>query len=131
MDILVKWRGDEETGRDQLDEILREVVIISDSESDKSDDEDAEASSFELISDNRNRRPSRDIEAVETTKLWTSQTSAQPISADPPPALVSATAHVPSNKRKRASEKKSHRGFKRYRAWQEAIQRNRTSEHAL
>src|SRR5512142_1101619 len=38
LDILVKWRGDEETGRDQLDEILREVIVISDSE-DESDDE--------------------------------------------------------------------------------------------
>src|SRR6478735_8379921 len=32
LDTLVKWRGDEESGRDQLDEILREVVVISDSE---------------------------------------------------------------------------------------------------
>ncbi|PHH89279.1 hypothetical protein CDD83_6365 [Cordyceps sp. RAO-2017] len=39
LDILVKWRGDEETGRDQLDEILREVVVISDSEDDESDRE--------------------------------------------------------------------------------------------
>ncbi|KAI0198718.1 hypothetical protein F4808DRAFT_434907 [Astrocystis sublimbata] len=34
LDLIVKWRGDEETGRDQLDEILREVIEISDSESD-------------------------------------------------------------------------------------------------
>ncbi|KAL6855400.1 hypothetical protein ACO1O0_006545 [Amphichorda felina] len=40
LDILVKWRGDEETGRDQLDEILREVVVISDSDSEESDEED-------------------------------------------------------------------------------------------
>ena len=33
LDILAKWRGDEETGRDQLDEILREVIVISDSDS--------------------------------------------------------------------------------------------------
>ncbi|KAI1820955.1 hypothetical protein F4861DRAFT_30128 [Xylaria intraflava] len=38
LDIIVKWRGDEETGRDQLDEILREVIEISDTE-DESDDE--------------------------------------------------------------------------------------------
>jgi hypothetical protein len=23
LDVLVKWRGDEETGRDQMDEIIR------------------------------------------------------------------------------------------------------------
>ncbi|KAI6557819.1 hypothetical protein MCOR03_005616 [Pyricularia oryzae] len=40
LDFIVKWRGDEETGRDQLDEILREVIVISDS--DDSDDEDNE-----------------------------------------------------------------------------------------
>ncbi|KAK2066326.1 hypothetical protein P8C59_000155 [Phyllachora maydis] len=37
LDYLVKWRGDEETGRDQLDEILQEVIVISDSESDDDD----------------------------------------------------------------------------------------------
>ncbi|KAI0395999.1 hypothetical protein F5Y17DRAFT_163174 [Xylariaceae sp. FL0594] len=38
LDIIVKWRGDEETGRDQLDEILREVIEISDTET-ESDEE--------------------------------------------------------------------------------------------
>ena len=38
LDIIVKWRGDEETGRDQLDEILREVIEISDSEEDSEED---------------------------------------------------------------------------------------------
>ncbi|KAH8678055.1 hypothetical protein BX600DRAFT_507035 [Xylariales sp. PMI_506] len=45
LDVIVKWRGDEETGRDQLDEILREVIEISDSE----DDSDDENSSVEPI----------------------------------------------------------------------------------
>lgn len=35
--IIVKWRGDEETGRDQLDEILREVIEISDTEDSEDD----------------------------------------------------------------------------------------------
>lgn len=48
LDILVKWRGDEETGRDQMDEILREVVIITDSEAEQEeDDDDDEDSSSE------------------------------------------------------------------------------------
>ncbi|KAK0723161.1 hypothetical protein B0T26DRAFT_252890 [Lasiosphaeria miniovina] len=42
LDFLLKWRGDEESGRDQLDEILREVIVISDSESDSDDDDDDE-----------------------------------------------------------------------------------------
>ncbi|KAI1118165.1 hypothetical protein F5Y14DRAFT_299923 [Nemania sp. NC0429] len=39
LDIIVKWRGDEETGRDQLDEILREVIEISDTENDSEEEE--------------------------------------------------------------------------------------------
>ncbi|KAI1473992.1 hypothetical protein F4774DRAFT_402259 [Daldinia eschscholtzii] len=38
LDVIVKWRGDEETGRDQLDEILREVIEISDTEEESEDD---------------------------------------------------------------------------------------------
>ncbi|KAI1817133.1 hypothetical protein GGS20DRAFT_534723 [Poronia punctata] len=46
LDIIVKWRGDEETGRDQLDEILREVIEISDTE--ESDDESSDADSARI-----------------------------------------------------------------------------------
>jgi hypothetical protein len=49
LDIIVKWRGDEETGRDQLDEILREVVVISDDSNDESDNESNDDSSDESI----------------------------------------------------------------------------------
>ncbi|KAK4162273.1 hypothetical protein QBC43DRAFT_80821 [Cladorrhinum sp. PSN259] len=42
LDFLVKWRGDEETGRDQLDEILCEVIVISDSENSDSESDDDE-----------------------------------------------------------------------------------------
>lgn len=45
LDYLVKWRGDDESGRDQLDEILREVVVLSDDESDDGEDSAAETES--------------------------------------------------------------------------------------
>ncbi|KAI1471832.1 uncharacterized protein F4812DRAFT_467763 [Daldinia caldariorum] len=45
LDVIVKWRGDEETGRDQLDEILREVIEISDTE-DESEDESPNSESI-------------------------------------------------------------------------------------
>jgi len=47
LDIIVKWRGDEETGRDQLDEILREVIEISDTEN-ESDEESSDADNERL-----------------------------------------------------------------------------------
>lgn len=54
LDFLVKWRGDEETGRDQLDEILREIIVISDSEdSDTDDDGNSDASDDDISDDSR------------------------------------------------------------------------------
>ncbi|KLU91195.1 hypothetical protein MAPG_09717 [Magnaporthiopsis poae ATCC 64411] len=54
LDFLVKWRGDEETGRDQLDEILREIIVISDSEdSDTDSDGDSDASDDDISDDSR------------------------------------------------------------------------------
>ncbi|CAK7203362.1 hypothetical protein SEUCBS139899_006095 [Sporothrix eucalyptigena] len=60
LDVLVKWRGDEETGRDQLDEILREVIVISDSEGEDDDDngEDDEADSSGVESGDLAAEPS-------------------------------------------------------------------------
>ncbi|KAM0583706.1 hypothetical protein ACHAQF_002585 [Verticillium nonalfalfae] len=50
LDILVKWRGDDESGRDQLDEIMREIVVVTDDEGDDApedaiDDPDSDSSS--------------------------------------------------------------------------------------
>ncbi|KAM0287965.1 hypothetical protein ACHAQH_000032 [Verticillium albo-atrum] len=50
LDILVKWRGDDESGRDQLDEIMREIVVVTDDEGDDAtegaiDDLDSDSSS--------------------------------------------------------------------------------------
>ncbi|KAG7108905.1 hypothetical protein HYQ44_012269 [Verticillium longisporum] len=50
LDILVKWRGDDESGRDQLDEIMREIVVVTDDEDDDApedaiDDPDSDSSS--------------------------------------------------------------------------------------
>lgn len=50
LDILVKWRGDEETGRDQLDEVLREIVVIDDSDSEEEEDENDSGSEEEASS---------------------------------------------------------------------------------
>ncbi|KAL2205124.1 hypothetical protein CC79DRAFT_1370944 [Sarocladium strictum] len=119
LDILVKWRGDEETGRDQLDEILREVVVISDSED--SEDEDADISSpesdgsIEIIS-----------APAEPTILPT-DLNLKYQAPQMPPAGHQQSPRARAG-RPRAAGKKEQRGFKRYRAWQEAIQRNRAQD---
>ena len=130
LDILVKWRGDEETGRDQLDEILREVVVISDSESEGSDGEETDDSSVDGVEITASRPTIPGLQNYSGTSH--SQVSLLPsaFSRDPQ-ASTPASSHVLAKRIQRAGavHKRDQRGFKRYRAaWEEAIQRNRAHE---
>ncbi|KAK5997804.1 hypothetical protein PT974_00166 [Cladobotryum mycophilum] len=128
LDILVKWRGDEETGRDQLDEILREVVVISDSEDDSSEEDLTDDTSVErsstagvvTISDSGPARGSSQADVGHHE----SPRSAAGINLPSTPAGISRRRNKETN-RIRTADKKAQRGFKRYRAWEEAIRRNR------
>ncbi|KAH8907164.1 hypothetical protein BR93DRAFT_928034 [Coniochaeta sp. PMI_546] len=141
LDILVKWRGDEENGRDQLDEILREVVVISDSEDDyedeedEDDDDDADAEDTEMTSGE-----SSDETAASTgERPPLGQRHASASASRPPPHPAAATARQPSVQQHaetelvKAAAKRAHRGFQRYQAvrdqaWQQALNRQR-QEH--
>lgn len=146
LDILVKWRGDEETGRDQLDDILREVVVISDDSDDSEDSQDSDSDSDQDEEDysdssvpdnavdpaNQVAKP-RNLAFVHKSqpkrrrqrKARKRQRSKQPGSdhANPKPNTAS---------------KKDKRGFKRYEAaqatmtrrWEEAISRHRHARDA-
>ncbi|OIW27520.1 hypothetical protein CONLIGDRAFT_435850 [Coniochaeta ligniaria NRRL 30616] len=140
LDILVKWRGDEENGRDQLDEILREVVVISDSEDDyedddeedEDDDEDADAEDTDMTSGE-----SSDETAASTgERPPVVRQHASASASRPPPHPEAAIARLPSvqeyteAERVKAAAKKAHRGFQRYQAvrdqaWQQAVNRQR------
>lgn len=134
LDILVKWRGDEETGRDQLDEILREVVVISDSEGESSDDEEMSDDSSTCDSESSNSilvsahpiTVSSQIAAVENHHQPPGTTSGPRRHLAPAQGTAGGQSADPIRK----SDRKDQRGFKRYRAWQDAILRNReTDEH--
>lgn len=128
LDTLVKWRGDEETGRDQLDEILQEIVVISDSEDGEYDD-DTDNSVEEI-------QPPRPTVSSRTAPNVPSQAASGPgrlplISIQPRTGLPAPGKPKDSTtraKRKNSTEKKEQRGFKRYNAWQEAIQRSRRGQ---
>ncbi|RDA87229.1 hypothetical protein CP532_2541 [Ophiocordyceps camponoti-leonardi (nom. inval.)] len=100
LDILVKWRGDEESGRDQLDEILREVVIISDSE-----DEDAtEDSTDDTFATSPPTLRPPDGEKVHRRRLPVTDTA---------------------NTNAAGGGRNDRRGFERYRrAWEDAVRRS-------
>ena len=119
LDLIVKWRGDEETGRDQLDEILREVVVISDSEEEEdSDDEVTEVEYYDLTGPAIPReRSSRLACAGSRIQHMAPQAIGQEMFGGAPAAAMSKTA----------GHHRHQRGFRRYRAWQDAIWRHRNS----
>ncbi|KAI9170945.1 hypothetical protein HJFPF1_00424 [Paramyrothecium foliicola] len=120
LDILVKWRGDEETGRDQLDEILREVVIISDTEDDDDKDDPDDASMGDAASIAERHSP--------TPQTLLSSAMRQ---GSPRPETTTHEATLgfePNERHARPNRLADKRGFKRYRAWNEALRRNQTGE---
>ncbi|KAL7943857.1 hypothetical protein V8C42DRAFT_328661 [Trichoderma barbatum] len=135
LDILVKWRGDEETGRDQLDEILREVVVISDSEDDddEDDEDDDDEDSTDYTSDEdadharltpmpvyRSAPPLRHVHQPDRSPPRSPVREAIPVFSPPPNGVtLGYTGHG------RREDRRAQRGFRRYRAWEEAIRRNR------
>jgi hypothetical protein len=146
LDILLKWRGDEETGRDQLDEVLREVVVISESESEDegsgSDDEDEEEEEESVSSDDEVQflRQNK-IAPVARAKTFPvrpgTKSNNKPMyrrndwddprnQTQPGPVSGIANRTRSKTKPKRAVQNKAkhaRRGFKRYQAWEEAQKR--------
>lgn len=145
LDILVKWRGDEETGRDQLGDILREVVVISDAEddSDSEDSEDEEESSDgnSVIEDNGPARASTVPESMDQSfkQIAPTQSRRRKGKARARPNRISKTQWG-GHAKKNSSSNRDKRGFNRYEAaqaheatrnqrWEEALHRNRHAQN--
>lgn len=146
LDILVKWRGDEESGRDQLDEILREVVVISDSEDDyedededddDDDDDDSEdtdmtsgESSYDSVASTGARPPPAEEQAPAPSNMLDAHAAA---AIARPPSVQELT----EAERVKLAARRAHRGFQRYQAvrdqaWQQALVRQRQGpDHEL
>ncbi|KAK3372830.1 hypothetical protein B0T24DRAFT_526941 [Lasiosphaeria ovina] len=135
LDFLLKWRGDEESGRDQLDEILREVIVISDSESD-SDDDDA--------SDDDDERPDahpavvsgdafikvKNRSSVGQTAPSVSTPNAGGNNGGQSGFAYAARKARKDARRERSEKKKAQKGFGRYKAaYEQAMERKRLEEN--
>ncbi|KAI0124888.1 hypothetical protein BJ170DRAFT_685765 [Xylariales sp. AK1849] len=117
LDVIVKWRGDEETGRDQLDEILREVIEISDSE-DGSEDESS--GDEPIVVDHSASYPE-----VPSATARPQLTGQEPSRLDRPlttqghmrdASVITATPrqHKKQSRRERKAAKQAQQRFKRY-----------------
>ncbi|KAM7208671.1 DUF2293 domain containing protein [Naviculisporaceae sp. PSN 640] len=126
LNYLVKWRGDEENGRDQMTQIMREIIIISDSESDDEDDDDLDdedSDSEDELSEPRSHfsPPGDDVEVKDglskPDELPDLQSS-QPAHTNPPKenASLSGPRAPRKVKKKKAKKKtaKAKRGLARY-----------------
>lgn len=145
LDILVKWRGDEETGRDQLGDILREVVVISDAD----DDSDSGESEDEDSSDGDSVIEVQDVARVSTVPELMDQSPKQNVllhsrkrkgKPRAKPNRISKTQWTGHSKKNSVSHRDK-RGFNRYEAaqaheatrnqrWEEALNRNRQAQNA-
>lgn len=135
----MKWRGDEETGRDKIGDILREVVVISDeenSDSEESDDED-ESSDEDSIEDTDAALPSPLPGRIETgtrPEKWRARRRTRKCKTRQDG--VSKPQGI-GHPRLNPSCKRDKRGFSRYEAaqatrnqrWEEAITRSRRAQN--
>lgn len=136
LDVLVKWRGDEETGRDQMDEILREVVIITDSdeEEDDDDDDDDDDSDEDDDSEENEEVDTNSAEAAAMT-LQAGPQSRQPLGFEHNSYATGAShsdfisSHSRSRVRPNEGPRKPQPRFKRYQAaWDEALNRRQNAD---
>jgi hypothetical protein len=124
LEMIVDWRGSDENGARVLEDVFREVIVISDDEgSDYEEDEDIphRDSSIEVIS---SAAPAHEVQIrpLDFTRLGA--TDAQYLSEDEAPTGYRI---VPAGFRKKASGKRKidRRGFTRYQAWDQAFDRYR------
>lgn len=114
---LVEWRGDDENGKTVLEDVFREVIVISDD-----DDSDAEEDipkpsdrdySVEVISSQPR------VEVLPTQPANTANSGPQDFSEDDVPPGFRVIPRDPKR------SKVDRRGFSRYQAWDRAINRYR------
>jgi len=135
LDFIAKWRGDEETGRDQLDEILREVIVISDSES---DDESGEEETTSAASESEIANPYGTRAALRGSGIYRkrrdrhNRTRSNKHRANEATQRTDPPGTGPRRDDVGVAEKKARSHFKRYdqqaavlrrERWQDAIQR--------
>jgi hypothetical protein len=146
LDFLVKWRGDDESGKDQLDEIIREVVVLSDD--DDSDDDEDSTSDVEIVSSRdismQARTPGPHIPGIPSGPSTVPYRESTVGGHGQAPAGAQVRPQEPlkpkgkSKKALKRERRRNKKGLKRYEAnnkryenaWDAAIQRNRAAAAA-
>ncbi|CAL5870006.1 uncharacterized protein PFLUO_LOCUS4239 [Penicillium psychrofluorescens] len=123
---LVEWRGDDENGRTALEDVFREVIVISDDEDSEMEEEVSRRPgnrdySVELLSSNAR------IHEIHPQPASTAKSTLDPtrdLSDEEAPPGFRFVTRVPA---KNAIDR---RGFSRYKAWDCALNRYRAGAHS-
>lgn len=122
---VIQWRGDDENGQTVLEDVFREVIVISDDDDSETEEETASATntrdqSVEYLSNNAR------FQDVQTQPVNIGIPSngdlAKELSEEAPPGFR-FVASVPAKKTI------DRRGFSRYQAWNRALHRFRAEAH--
>lgn len=127
LEKLVAWRGDDENGKTVLEDVFREVIVISDSED---EDEESDTAPNETIE--------RDVSVeIVSSNTVTSQLQTEPADINNQHQNISEDEaapgfrFVPNISRKKKTKKPDRRGFSRYEAWDRAMDRYRSGGESV
>ncbi|OBT96677.1 hypothetical protein VE01_04198 [Pseudogymnoascus verrucosus] len=136
LDFIMKWRGDEETGRDQLDELLREVVVIPDSDEESEEEEESASDDDEVqflreVVHDAPRRQGTNPPRYGNKFHVDDPRRNEGGEGDAYSEIATRTRSKTNNKQARGrKDKQARRGFKRYQAWEDAQKRQQASHAA-
>ncbi|KAJ0378108.1 hypothetical protein COL26b_003534 [Colletotrichum chrysophilum] len=136
LDILVKWRGDDENGRNQLDEILREVVVLSDDSDDEDSGEEPDSDSSAVLTDRSMNVARVPVPTMRQDRASRSRMStALPSHPGSPQAVATPGKKRVNKKHRRRAAKHKERNFSRYEAvanarWSAAMNRQKAVSNA-
>ncbi|KAI1953677.1 hypothetical protein LOZ57_000018 [Ophidiomyces ophidiicola] len=132
---LVQWRGDDESGETVLEDVFREVIVISDDEDeDLSEDGDHPEgdrdSSVEIISSNTVVKELQTQPLSHETSATIDRSRVPEPSEDEGHPGVRFIRPLPRKRKLGDKKKLDRRGFSRYQAWDRARDRYRGTLHA-
>lgn len=117
---VIEWRGDDENGQTVLEDVFREVIVISDDEDSETEEgvarTDTRGQDAQVISTDAQTHEIN-IQPVSTTQLSRHDSFREPSEEAPPGFRI--VSKMPAEK---ASDR---RGFSRYQAWNRALNRYR------
>ncbi|KAJ5951431.1 uncharacterized protein N7479_009844 [Penicillium vulpinum] len=118
---VIEWRGDDENGQTALEDVFREVIVISDDEDSESEEEVASPgqrnTSVEILPSDTRAHEIQCQPINNTNPLG--QDLPRELSEEAPPGFRFVTRAPP------ATETINRRGFNRYKAWTRAIKEYR------